>query len=145
MRNETGDRAYTGWRPLLGAGMLALLVLACVPAREAQAQGVVRISGSVGHHHHYTSQYVPGHYETRAETVLVESAHYEQVWVEAQYKTIKLNDGTKISVKIEDGYWSKVYVAERYETRAVQVWVPGYYVERRYERPSIGIGFGFKF
>lgn len=145
MRNELGNKTCAGWRTLLGTGLLAALLLACVPAYAAHATGVVRIGGSIGHSRYEKAYYVSGHYETRAETVLVEPAHYEKVWVEAEYKTIELKDGTQVSVKLSEGCWNKSYVPDRYETRYVQVWVPGYYLESRPAYPSLGIGIGIGF
>src|ERR1051325_7012085 len=90
-------------RSLIGMGMLAGLLLVCMPASEAKAAGVVVIGGSFGGHSHYHHDYVSGHYEQRVETVLVESAHYEDVWVDAEYKTILLKDGCKVTVKVAEG------------------------------------------
>ena len=131
-------------KALLGAGLMAALLLALVPAKEAHAQGVVIIGGST-HHHHSDGYYVPGHYESRTESVLVESAHYEKQWVEPMYKTVKLEGGVKVKVLVRDGYWQDVYVPERYETRVVQFWVPGYYVGRSHRSPSFSVGLGFRF
>ena len=51
--------------------------------------------------------WVPPHYEVRNEQVLISRAHRERQLIR--------------------GYWSEVYVPAYYETRAVNVLVPGYY------------------
>jgi len=63
-------------------------------------------------------QWVPDHYETRTEQVLVEKNHYERQWVPAPAYT---------RYGIRSGYWTTVYIPPRYETRTVSVLVPGYY------------------
>jgi len=139
--------------------------------------GVVAFAGSAkaeayDHHHHrhndrnrvgiginlggprYTSgverRYVEGHYETRYEAVLVEPARCERRWVPDACETRYDHHGRPYTVCVRRGYWSEQHIPARYETRAVSVWVPGYYqdVPVVYERrsgPSFNIGGFFKF
>ena len=89
-----------GLKALMGTGLLVALFFAIAPVQHAEAAGTVFIGGSTGRSDGY---YVPGHYEDRAEIVLVEDAHTEKRWMEPEYKTVKLKDGTKISVKVSEG------------------------------------------
>ncbi|MBI3830719.1 MAG: hypothetical protein HY291_14450 [Planctomycetes bacterium] len=132
---------------LFGAAMF--LGAICCIAQNAQAfdshhhhhhsGGVVGIGFGVGS----SSEWVPGHYEVQMESVLVMSAHYEKQFVAPTYKTVLLSDGTEMQVKVSEGYWTKIFVPAQYESREVQVWIPGYYVETG--RPSVRIGLGFRF
>lgn len=77
---------------------------------------------------HYPRQraYVPGHYETRCETVRV-PGHYENVWVEPVYERHVDHCGTVTEVLVRAGYHKRVWVDGGYETREIRVWVPGHY------------------
>lgn len=136
---------------LLGAMMF--LGAICFYAQSAQAFDAHKHKHH--HHHHHggsvgigfgvgsSSQWVPGHYETSTQSVLVVAEHYEKQYVAPVYKTVQLSDGTEMTIKVSDGYWTKVFVPAQYETRVVQVWVPGYWVET--SQPSVRIGLGFRF
>jgi len=72
--------------------------------------------GHVRHHHHSSFSFsfgfgrprqvwIPGYYEVRTETYLVSPARIEKYW---------------------DGHvWVETNIPARYETRNVQVWIPG--------------------
>lgn len=132
---------------LIGAGMMAALAIFLLPTTNAEA--------AHRHHHHRNNSvslsfggggggyWVPGHYETRTETYLAESGHYENQWVPAQYKLGYDHCGKQIQILVADGYWAKVWIPERYETRTVQYWVPGYYAS--YGGPRVGVGLNFRF
>ncbi|MCW8130765.1 MAG: hypothetical protein KIS92_10475 [Planctomycetota bacterium] len=149
---ETMQKAPKAW---MGAALAMAMVLCFAASTNAQAFDKKDFSKDKNHHHHHDnhvgiglgfgggSTYVPGHYEAQSQTVMVEAAHYEDRWVPATYKTLLLKDGMEVTVKVADGYWTKVYVPARYETQVVQVWVPGYYVES--SRPAVRVGLGFRF
>lgn len=148
---ETMQKAPKAW---MGAALAMAMMLCFAASTNAQAFDKKDLSKNHHHHHNHnqvgigfgfgsSSTYVPGHYEARSQTVMVESEHYEDRWVPASFKTILLNDGTQMTVKLADGYWTKVFVPARYETQIVQVWVPGYYVEN--SSPSVRVGLGFRF
>lgn len=132
---------------LIGAGMMAALAIFLLPTTNAEA----------AHHHHHHNRnsvslsfggggggyWVPGHYETTTETYLAESGHYENQWMPAQYKLGYDHCGKQIQILVADGYWAKVWIPERYETRTVQYWVPGYYAS--YGGPRVGVGLNFRF
>lgn len=132
---------------LIGAGMMAGLAIFLLPTTNAEA--------AHRHHHHHNNSvslsfggggggyWVPGHYETRTETYLAEAGHYENQWVPAQYKLGYDHCGKQIQILVADGYWAKVWIPERYETRTVQYWVPGYYAS--YGGPRVGVGLNFRF
>lgn len=96
-------------------------------------------------------QYVPGHYETQYQTVLAEPARIERRWVPAVEETRRDHHGRLYSVIVREGYWTEYRLPARYETRVVQVWVPGYYQEVPVAaplpapRPRINIGGIFNF
>jgi len=78
----------------------------------------------------------------RTETVLVEGAHYESQWVPEQYTTVYDAHGCSRRVLVAEGYWTKVLVPARYETRTIKVWVPDY---RPSSGPVVNVGLGFRF
>ncbi|MFN0206694.1 MAG: hypothetical protein ACKVS6_10340 [Planctomycetota bacterium] len=73
--------------------------------------------------------YVPGHYVTRYEQVYIPGC-WRDVWVDAVYEWRRDACGNYIKVCVRAGYWTKVQDPGRYETREVQVWVPGRYEYR---------------
>lgn len=91
--------------------------------------------------------YVPGHYETRYETVLVEPSRVERRWIPDTFETRVDRYGRTYSVLIRRGYWEEYSLPPRYENRAVSVWVPGYYqdVPVASPRPRFDIGAFFHF
>ncbi len=64
-----------------------------------------------------------GHYETRAQSVLVAPATVERRWVEPVYET-RYYAGRPQAVCVSEGGWRQFSTPARYETRYVQVWVP---------------------
>jgi hypothetical protein len=70
--------------------------------------------------------WVPGHYETVCEQVWVQGAT-RQVWVGPVYQTCTDPCGNTTRHLVRAGYWQTVQDAGHYETRYVQVWVPGHY------------------
>lgn len=152
---ETMQKAPKAW---MGAALALAMVVFFAASSNAQAFDKKDFKKDDHHHHHdhdhvgiglgfstSSRTYVPGHYEAQSQTVMVEAEHYEDRWVPETYKTLLLKDGTQVTVKIADGYWTKVFVPARYETRVVQVWVPGYYIEDNRPAVRVGVGFGFRF
>ena len=103
-------------------------------------------------------QFVPGHYESRTETVLVEAAHYERVYVAPIYETRYDRWRRPYTVCVRNGYYNDVYVPARYGNRVVSVWVPGYWQEVAVAAPPVcypapvyrprpwwDVGFSFRF
>jgi hypothetical protein len=74
-------------------------------------------------------RYVPGHYESRTETVLVQPAHYERISVAPVYETRYDRWRRPYTVCIREGGYRDVYVPARYENRVVSAWAPGYWQE----------------
>lgn len=95
----------------------------------------------------YERVYVPGHYETRYQTVLVEPAHYERRWIPDTFETRADQYGRRFTVCVRRGYWEEYLAPARYENRAVNVWVPGYYQDVAVGSPRsrFDIGAFFRF
>ncbi|MBI3830079.1 MAG: hypothetical protein HY291_11210 [Planctomycetes bacterium] len=91
--------------------------------------------------------YVPGHYETRYETVLVQPSRVERRWIPDAIETRVDRYGREYSVIVRRGYWEEYAQPPQYENRAVSVWVPGYYqdVSVGSPRPRFNIGAFFHF
>ena len=81
-----------------------------------------------------------GYYVTRYETVLVEPERIVREWVPPTYE-FRMIDDKPVAVQTNPGYWRDFYLAPRYETRAVRVWVPAPVFVA--PRPFFGFGFGF--
>jgi len=108
--------------------------------------------GHHGSHHHRHRCHKPrfgigfniaprpsGHYQTVTETVMVEPQRIEKYWVPAEYQTVtNPSTGAVTTVKVRDGYMAERVIPARYQTVTRQVYVPS-------SRPSVGIGFGFRF
>jgi len=75
----------------------------------------------------HAETWVPGHYETVTETVVVAPGHYEKQWMPPVYQTVVSSDGTSTQVKIKDGHDKDVWVPAKTETRTKQVWVEGHW------------------
>jgi hypothetical protein len=71
--------------------------------------------------------FVPGHYETRCVEVWVPGCT-ERVWIEPCYETVVLPCGNVSRVLVREGYFKLIEKPGHFETRHVQVWVPGTYV-----------------
>ncbi len=139
-------------RVLSLAGIFLLgLILFAAPSQEAHAFGFKKHN----HHHNHnaisfgigtthSNHYVSGYWAYRTENVLVAPARYEQVWVEPLYKEFVQKDGTKVRVKIREGYLKEIYIPAQYEPRTVKYWVPGYYAATSCN-PGVRVGFGFRF
>ncbi len=83
------------------------------------------------HVHGPACVYTDGYYSTTNERVFV-PARYENQYVPPRYELRVRSDGRTVNVLVANGYYTKVYIPERYETRPVQVWIPaswscGYY------------------
>lgn len=68
--------------------------------------------------------WVPGHYETRCESVWVAGCS-RQVWVAPEYEWRVDACGRPYRVCVRAGAWRTVTDPGHYESRDVQVWVPG--------------------
>ena len=79
-----------------------------------------------------------GYYQTVTEQVMVAPQRVEQYWVPPAYTTVKDAHGCVKTVKVRDGYMAKRVIPAQYQTVTRQVWVQS-------SRPSVGIGFGFRF
>jgi hypothetical protein len=91
--------------------------------------------------------YSDGHYETRAQSVLVAPATCERRWADPVYETRYFN-GQPQSVCVSQGGWHQFTTPARYETRYVQVWVPTTYAvvaAPRYYSPGYGSFFDFTY
>ncbi|MBN1256508.1 MAG: hypothetical protein JXA52_02245 [Planctomycetes bacterium] len=96
----------------------------------------------------YDQVWIPGHYETRIEQVLVEPGHYETIVIPAKYVTYYDRERRRQSVIVEASRKERVWVEPVYEPRAVQVWVPGYYTQTLVTRcrpVNSGLSFSFRF
>ena len=72
-------------------------------------------------------RWVPEHFETRSEQVLVSPTHHVQQYINPVYENRLDHCGRVYTVCVQPGYWTRVCVPARYETRCVKVLVPGYY------------------
>src|SRR5579862_9239577 len=121
--------------------MIGALMLAGVAgtASRTEASERVFVGLNVGQPTYYASApvvertFVPGHYELRPETVVVEPERRVREWV-------------------APGRYREIVTPARYETREVQVWVPGYYSDVAvgapvvvHSRPSFHLGGFFRF
>ena len=117
--------------------LLPLLAVLFVASAPADAQSTFGIGFSKFGRHSGVSLgfstviqprrcWVPGHYETRCTEVFVPGC-IRQVWVEPVYDTCVDPCGNGTRVLIRAGYFRTIQEPGRYETRYVQVWVPGYY------------------
>jgi hypothetical protein len=71
--------------------------------------------------------YVPGCYVTRCIEVWVPGC-VERVWVEPCYETVTDHCGNVARVLVREGFFKTIEKGGHFETRHVQVWVPGHYV-----------------
>jgi hypothetical protein len=135
-----------GYRNVAILGVLAVVGLGATAAHAHDAcdddyrgrgrfdLGVIFSHGNFGFHfdrHERESRprerYIPGHYETRTEDVLVEPAHEERQWVPPVYQE-RFEHGRHCRlVVVREGYYECIRVPARYECRTVRVWVPGHY------------------
>ena len=68
--------------------------------------------------------WVPGHFESRWKDVWIAGATHD-VWVPAQYEWRWASFARPYRVCIRAGYWRAVTDPGHYESRNVQVWIPG--------------------
>lgn len=94
---------------------------------------------------------VPGHYEDRVQTVLVEQGHWQKVRVPAVEQMVYDRHGRAKIVTVVPERREKVWVPDRFETRTVRVWVAPVYRTRPVAAcgpvtvaPSISIGGRFR-
>jgi hypothetical protein len=131
---------FLGTKGLLGAGALLALAVIFAPAvanaHEHHSGGglFIGVAPDCG------PVYSGGYYEDRYQTVLVEPAHYDRLWVAPIYETTYDPAGVPHARLVREGCWTNVYVPDRFETRLVRVWVPA-----PVYAPRVGIGFGFRF
>jgi hypothetical protein len=142
---------------LAGLGMIALAV-----ALPATASAHDHFDLSIGLGPTYVApayvapapverRWIPGHYETRVSTVLVEPEHRVRDWV-APYTSVRVDPyGYRYSVT-SPGYYRDTLVPARYESRETRVWVEGYYQDITvvpppvvYRRPTFSLGGFFRF
>jgi hypothetical protein len=93
--------------------------------------------------------WVPGRWEHRMETFLVEPARHEKVWVPPAWETRHTRRGQPVRVMVREGFWQEIQIPARYETRQTRVWVSGYYQEiavpSTYVSPQKIMGFSLNF
>jgi hypothetical protein len=73
---------------------------------------------------HAYRHWVPGHYATYSEQVLVHQGHYDKVWHEPVYE-LRRHGNHHDRVLVHPGHWDQVWHEPVYETRVVRKWVPG--------------------
>ena len=116
-----------------------------------------------GHYQTATEQVLvePGHYEWRKQRVLVEPGHYEIRTLPPLQQIIRGSRGRARKILLNpactEKLWIparyemrkvKVYLPPRYETRQVRVWVPGQWVSRPIRTPArscLNLGAVFNF
>lgn len=81
----------------------------------------------IGGHGHHRGHYVPGHYVTRIERVLVRPGHVERVFVPAVYETRYDRRGRPYEILVCEATYRTVHHPPVYHNRTVKVWVPGHY------------------
>ena len=121
-------------KTLFSALLLSGLLLALAPT--AHAQRIVASGHSYGNSYHraergYSSSrvWVPGRYELVHERVWI-PGRSERVWVDPVFRFSYDSCGNRVRVLVSAGHWENVCHPGRYETRAVRVWRPGYWVAR---------------
>lgn len=73
------------------------------------------------------SYYIPGYFDTRRDTVLVESARVEKQYVQPVFETRYSQEGKPYTVQIAVGYTKDIVIPARYEERETKVWIEGYW------------------
>jgi len=74
-----------------------------------------------------TREWVSEHTESRDERVLVQAGHYERQVIPAVTEMCRDRFGRPVVVEVTPARYTEVWVPDRYETRCVQVVVPGFY------------------
>ncbi|MFK7960623.1 MAG: hypothetical protein AB8G96_08850 [Phycisphaerales bacterium] len=69
--------------------------------------------------------FVAGHHTWVNERICVQRARVDRVWVDAVYRTRYDACGTPYRVCVREGYWKRVHIPARYESRPVRRWVAG--------------------
>jgi len=127
---------------LMGLALVGLLA----PAAAADGFGFSfgKKSKSRGFSFHYSSgsfyapgfhvpsaprAWVPAHYETRHERVFV-AGRTETVWVEPRFEVRMDSCGRPFKHWISSGHHQVIHHPGHYETRPVNVWVPGHWQVR---------------
>jgi hypothetical protein len=88
---------------------------------------------------HYVTEYQqvlvePGHYEMQTQNVLVEAGHFETKTIPAVTKTVAKPDGSTEVLILQPEQTLKVWIPDRYETQTIKVWVPARYETRTFQR-----------
>jgi hypothetical protein len=131
MCNGTNASAWNHF----GAVAAVVTITAVFAPSRAEAAGFIDINLNWGRPRCVVAtpvverRWVPGHYETSVQTMLVEPEHIERQWVPPVVETRQDYRGQPYSVQVRPGYYVKVRAPARYETREVQTWVPGYYTD----------------
>ena len=129
MCNRTTANAWNHF----GAIVSIVTIIAVFTPSRAEASGFIDINLNWGKRRRVWPEtvverrLVPGHYETRVETVLVEPEHLERRWIPPVVEMREDYRGRPYSVLVKPGYHVAVRIPARYETREVQTWIPGYY------------------
>jgi hypothetical protein len=140
----------------LGAVLVAGLALA-TPRSEASER--VFVGASFGTPAYYAPapvvvehRYIPGHYVSHVDNVLVEPERHVREWVPEVRETRVDRYGRGYSVIVNVGYYRDVCIPAHYERRESRVWVDGCYegsnVAVAYPvapRPRISVGGFFRF
>lgn len=131
---------------LWSALLMGLVALACAPHSAEASHGGVYIGIDSGPRY-AAEHYASGYWTYRTESVLVEPARYQRVWVEPQYTRVTYSDGSVALIKVRDGYYRDEYLPARYEARTVRVWVPTTVVHTHgySSAPHLSFGLGVRF
>ena len=119
--------------PILGLALSTLLASSASAQVVAGRYGYARPSyerSSTSLSTYVSSRiWVPGCYQTVHERVWV-PGRTERVWVEPVFEWRLGPCGSRLRVLVCAGRWQTVHHPGHYETRAVQVWRPGYWTAR---------------
>jgi hypothetical protein len=136
--------------------LAAVLVTGLFTTSRADASERVSVGLNFGSPVYYAPapvverRWIPGHYETRVENVVIEPRHVDRQWVPEVRSTFRDAYGAPYTVVTSAGFYREYVVPARLERREVQVWVPGCYegaavVYSAPVRPHVGIGAFFHF
>lgn len=134
----------------------AMLVAGMLAPSQAAASERVSVGLNFGTPVYYAPapvverRWIPGHYETRVQNVVVEPRHVDRQWVPEVRSTFRDAYGAPYSVVTSAGYYREFVVPARVERREVQVYVPGFYENCGVAypapvRPHVGVGAFFRF
>lgn len=122
-------------KALFSTLLLSGLLFALAPSGAAQRVVASEYRGHAGRYEHAARGHassriwIPGRYETVHERVWIPGCT-ERVWVEPVFRLAYDSCGNRVRLLVSAGHWENVGRPGHYETRAVRVWRPGYWVAR---------------